>query len=279
MKKNLFLALAIVFVTVINAQDNETLSDKEFSLLAGPTFGNITSDNIKNDKYAETRGTISYNFGFNYCKYFNKNFGLVLGLEFSGYKNITDYKGTFWAENTTVDRDKYIYYPVVEADLRVTRKVIAGEVPIQLRINAPLNKQAAFFIDAGFKVNFIASAKKTENGYVKNKGAYPNSNFDNWFLLIENDPYYGFTNKNYQSTIDMQPSRVGFSFVLGFGLKVKMSEKTFFVFNPTYMKSLTDLTSKSNTTEYVNVFGEKSPYTKFILSQIALRFGVGFYLD
>lgn len=279
MKRILFIAIAITSITVINAQDNETNSDKEFSILIGPTYGNILSANLQNDKFAETRGTVSGNFGFNFCKYLNKNFGIVFGLEFSGYKNITNYKGAFWATNTTVDRDKYIYYPVVEANYTVTRKVIAGEVPIQIRLKAPINKQCAFFLDAGFKLNFIASAKKVEEGTLKNKGAYPNPNYDNVFILIEDDPYYGFKNYTYNTITDMQPSRVGFSYILGFGIKVDMSEKSFFVFNPTYMRSLTDLTSKSNTVEYANVFGEKSAYTKLTITQFALRLGVGFYLD
>lgn len=276
-KYNILLALLISAASFF-AQDSESFKDKEFSIFIGLSNTKIVNDNIFSDKYASSRGTNWINLGFNYCKYFNKNFGFLIGFEYSGYRSITEYKGSFWSESTQVDRDGYIYYAVSDANYTHTRTVQAGEVPIQLRINAPLNSNTQFFIDAGFKINFIGSAKNKQEGTFETKGAYPHTTFDNVYFLIEDDTYYGYKEYKYNTTISMEPSRVNLAYVLGFGIKAKVSEKAFLLINPSYTKSITDVVSKNNRPDYVDVFGEKKAHSKYLLQQFAIRFGVGFYL-
>jgi len=276
--KNSILAGFLFLSFSIFAQDSDSFKDKEFSLFVGQSSTNIINDNLKSDKYAKTSGANWFNLGFNYCKYFNKNLGFLIGLEYSGYKNITEYRGAFWSESTQIDRDGYIYYAVADANYTHTRTVHTGEVPIQLRIQAPVNSSVQFFIDAGFKINFVGSAKNKQEGTFKNKGAYPHTSFDNVYFLIEDEAYYGYKSYKYDKTLSMEPARVNLAYVLGFGIKAKVSDKAFMLFNPAYTMGITDLVSKNNRPDYVDVFGEKKAHSKYLLRQFAIRFGVGFYL-
>lgn len=260
------------------AQDNKTLPEKEFSLFIGPAFTNIKNDNIEFDQYASPKGTNWFNAGFNYCKYFNRNLGFIMGLEYSMYKNVTRYEGAFRSDEKLVDSDGYLYYAVSEANYKDTRTVHCGEVPLGLRLQVPGNDNFQFFVDLGFRLNFIASAKIEKSGTLNKKGAYPHNVYDNVFIYIENDPYYGYTNTNYSSKIDIPVSRVGLGYFVGGGLKAKLAEYKYIVVNPTYISSLTDFVNKNNRTDYVNVFGGKSAYKKFTLTQFALSIGVVFVL-
>lgn len=260
------------------AQDTKSFPEKEVSLIIGPSFTNIKNDNLLFDKYASSKGTNWFNAGFNYCKYFNKNLGLLIGLEYSMYKNVTTYKGAYRSTEKSVDRDGYIYYAVSEADYKDTRTVQCGEIPIGLRLQVPTGNNAQFFVDFGFRLNFIGSAKISQKGTLSKKGAYPNVNYDNVFLYIEDDAYYGFINSTYSSVIDIPVSRINLGYFIGGGVKAKLTESKYLIVNPSYMNGFSDLVKKDAQAEYVNIFGEKTPYKKFTLTQFALRVGIVFVI-
>lgn len=275
--KNIFILVVLFFsVKTITAQDTKSFPEKEFSLFVGPSFTNIKNDNLLYDKYASSKGANWFNAGLSYCKYFNKNLGFIIGLEYSRYRNVTSYKGAFMSREKSVDPDGYLYYAVSEADYTVTRTVHAGEVPIGLRLQVPITENSSFFIDFGLRLNFIGSAKIVERGTLNKKGAYPNSTFDNVFLYIEDDAYYGFINSTYNTKIDIPVSRVNLGYFIGGGIKAKLSENKYLLVYPTYMNGISDLVKKDATTEYVNIFGEKTPHKKYTLNQMALRIGIVF---
>lgn len=276
--KNSILAGLLFLSFSFFAQDSDSFKDKEFSLFVGPSITDILNDNIKQDQYANTRGANRLNFGFNYSKYFNKNFGFVLGVEYSGYKNITDYRGSFWSTSTKEDQDGYMYYAVSEANYTDTRIVHMCEIPLQLRVQGNINSKTQFFVDAGIRMDFVVSAKLKQKGTFETKGAYPHSTFDNVYLLIEEEPYYGFKSYYYNSSKDIGTSKANFAYTFGFGVKTAISDKAFIVFNPIYSKTFTDLVFYNSRTDYVDVFGEKKAHSKYLLRQFAIRFGVGFYL-
>jgi hypothetical protein len=274
MNRFLVTLSAFLFLSYASAQ-SEDLNRRELSLIAGPSYNNIKNANIETDEYASSKGTFWFNFGLNYCKYYSKNIGLFIGAEYSRFNNVTDYKGAFKSDSKSIDRDNYIYYAYIEADYKDTRIVHTLDLPLGLRLNLPLSSNAEFFCDLGVKANFVLVGKYRQEGTHKNKGLYPNVNYDNVFLMIEDDSYLGYSNKTYNSEADLRPNRLVVSFILSTGLKAKMTEKSWLIINPMYAHGLTDITSK-NKNEYENVFGEKSPYQKFLLRQFALRVGISF---
>ncbi len=278
MKNAFILAVLLFSVKTITAQDTKSIPEKEFSLIIGPSFTNIKNDNLLFDKYASSKGSNWFNAGFNYCKYFNKYLGFLVGLEYSMYKNVTTYKGAYRSTEKSVDSDGYLYYAVSEADYKDTRTIQCGDLPIGLRLQVPIGSNSQFFVDFGFRLNFIGSAKISQKGTLSKKGAYPNSSFDNVFLYIENEPYYGFTNTNYNSVIDIPVKRIGLGYFIGGGVKAKLSDNKYLIVNPSYMNGITDIIKKDATTEYVNIFGGKTPHKKFTLTQFALRVGVVFVM-
>ena len=276
MKKTFILAVVLFLVKVATAQDTKSYSDKEFSLIIGPSLTNVKNDNLESDKYASSKGSVWFNLGIGFCKYFNKNFGFITGIEYSRYSNVTSYRGAYRSDNKSVDKDGYLYYAVSEADYKETRNIHTAEVPLGLRLQVPLNDKAQFFIDFGIRMNFIGSAKVIRNGTLNKKGAYPNNTFDNVFLYIEDDAYLGFTNSSYYSTIDIPVNRINIGYFIGGGVKARLSENKFLLVYPTYINGITDLVKKDSASEYVNIFGEKTPYKKYTLNQIALRIGIVF---
>jgi hypothetical protein len=276
MKNALILAVLLFSVKTTTAQDTKSFPEKEFSIFFGPAFTNIKSTNLSFDQYASTKGTNWFTAGLQYSKYFNKNMGFLIGIEYSKYQNVTTYKGAFRSTEKSVDSDGYYYYKVSEANYTDKRTVNSANVPIGLRIQVPMKDKAQFFIDMGVTLNFIASAKIEEKGTLNTKGAYPNVNYDNVFLYVENDPYYGYKDNTYNSVIDIPVRRVNLSYFIGAGIKAKIADYKYILISPTYCNGITDFVNKDNRNSYTNVFGEKSPYTKFSLTQMALKIGVVF---
>lgn len=275
-KISLLCIAAILFTSLIQAQVKDSPTENEFSLFAGAIQSNIISDNIKNDKYADSRGKLGYNLGINYCYYFNNFLGINFGAEYNAYQNSTTYKGFFRSETNTVDRDNYIYYPTVDVNYTDTRTINAIDIPINLRINAALNQNFAWYLDLGIRLNAIIINKLNENGYLSKEGSYPYPNTDNVFLLIENDFYLGFTTTKYPDVTKQIDSKgIGTSFQLSTGFKANIRDNTFLLVSGHYMTGKSDVGPKSPT-DYQNVFGEKSTYAPFRLFQAGLKVGIGF---
>ena len=277
MSKAIFLLFScLLFSFLLRSQPNFPKVENEFSLFAGAIQSNITSDNIKNDKYADSRGKLAYNIGLNYCYYLNDFIGINFGAEYNAYQNATTYKGFYRSETSTVDRDNYIYYPTVDVNYTDTRTINALDIPINLRINAVLNENFSWFLDLGVRLNAIITNKINQNGYLSEEGSYPSLNYDNVFLLIENDFYLGFNTTKYPDVTKQVDSKgVSTSFQLSTGFKANINEKTFLLVSGHYANGRTDVGPKKPN-EYQNIFGEKSPYTPFKLFQAGLKVGIGF---
>lgn len=260
----------------ISAQDTKSFIEKEGIVFIGPTYSNIKSNNLSSDQYATTQGDVWFNLGFSYCKYANKNLGFILGVEYSRFKNITSYKGAFRKEEKYLDADGYYYYPVSEANYTDSRVINTLDVPLGIRLNIPANSNYEFFIDMGLKANFILTSKIVQKGTLNKKGAYPHNVYDNVFLYIEDEPYYGYTNTTYKSDIEMDVNRVNVSYFIGMGLKAKLNENCFLVVNPCYANGINDIVKKDAAKDYVNIFGERTAHQKFTLTQFVLRIGLGF---
>lgn len=275
MKNALILAVLLFSIKTITAQDTKTFPEKEFSFIIGPSFTNVKNDNLLYDQYGSSKGTNWFNLGINYCKYINKNFGFLIGLEYSMYKNVTTYKGAF--RSTELSQDPYgnDYYAVSEANYKNTRTIQGADVPIGLRLQVPVGESSVFFVDLGVRLNFVASAKTESKGTMETKGAYP-TNFSNVFFYVEDDSYYGFTNKTYSSETDIPVNRVNLSYFIGGGIKAKIANYKYVIINPAYMSGLNDVIKKDSRIDYVNVFGEKIPHKKYTISQFALRIGIVF---
>jgi hypothetical protein len=271
--RSIYLALSLG-LTVFSYAQTEEFPEKEFSLFAGPSYGNIKNSNIMNDEYADTRGSIGVNGGLNYCKFFSKNIGFNFGAEFSQFKNTTEYKGFYRSDQLVEDADGYLYYPVAEVDYKETRKVSCFDIPLALRLQHKM-ESAAFFLDLGAKVNLVLSSKFEQKGSSASKGLYPYSGTTSAYLLLENVAYLNYHTVKYNKDEDMLAQRINYSFMLGAGVKAKLGEKCFLLVNPYYMIGLNDIMAK-NQKEYRNVFGEKKAAAKFILTQFALRVGLTF---
>ncbi len=275
MKNRLILFVLVFFVKTITAQDTKSFPEKEATVFIGPSYSNIKSNSLSADPYASTKGSLWFNLGFDYCSYRSRNFGFIFGMEYSKYNNVTSYKGAFRSDTKSIDIDGDAYYAVSEANYTDSRIVNSLDVPIGLRLQAPISEQSNFFVDFGLRVNLIINAKITQKGTLNKKGAYI-TNYDNVFIYLEDEPYYGYTNTTYSSDIDLPVNRVNIGYFLGIGMRAKLNENYFLVINPCYMNGINDISKKDDAAQYVNVFGEKFAHQKFTLTQFVLRVGIGF---
>jgi hypothetical protein len=274
MKLRFITLVPALCLTVFSIAQTNEFPKKEFSLFAGPSYGNIKNSNIMNDEYADTRGSIGVNAGLNYCKFFTENIGFNFGAEFSQFKNVTEYKGFYRSDQLVADVDGYLYYPVAEVDYKETRKVACFDIPLALRLQHK-TELASVFLDLGAKVNLVLSSKFEQKGSSASKGLFPYSGTTSAYLLLENVAYLDFNTVNYNKNEDMLARRINYSFMIGAGVKAKLADKCFLLVNPYYMLGLNDIMSK-HPKEYRNVYGEKKAAAKFILSQFALRVGLIF---
>jgi hypothetical protein len=275
MKNTFILAVLLFSLKTSMAQDNKSFAEKEGVLFFGPSFTNIKNSNISSDKYASSKGSVWFNLGFNFYKYSNKNMGFILGLEYAKYKNVTAYKGAFRSEIRSIDIDGDPYYAVSEANYTDTRIVNSVDVPLGIRLTSPVGEHAALFVDFGLNVNLILNAKIEQKGTLDKKGAYI-TNYDNVFVYLEEAPYYGYTNTTYNSEIELPVNRINAGYFLGVGVKARLNENFFIVINPTYTNGINDINKKDGTSDYENVFGEKTAHKKFTLTQFVMRIGLGF---
>jgi hypothetical protein len=272
-----FHALLVAQVVPDLAKITHPLGKRELSVVAGPVYTNIQNANLKNDKYASTRGTISPNMGINYYLPFDKYIGYGAGIEFSRYTNITDYKGYFRYPQTRIDNAGYLYYPLVEANYSNTITLTSIDMPLTLRFHAPIAKNLELFIDGGMKVNAVLSYEMVRSGIYNTKGLYPLRNGGNSvYELVENTPSLGYVNTTYNHNVTTIPtSKVGLGVIGTIGLKAETSDRLFWTFHFLYFKGLNDLNSESESS-YVNIFGDKSPHSKYTALQMGLRVGLGF---
>lgn len=214
------------------------------------------------------------NTGVSYTKYFGKIFGLEVGLEYTNYKNITEYRGSFRSESRKFDPDLYSYFPVAECNYTETRKVQALEIPFLFKLNLPVDyKHIDFFLNVGAKVNFIFNSKLTRNGTYAYKGAYPTQS-ENVYVVIENDDYLGFYSKDYKSTVDMPTRLVNYGIMINGGFKFKLIDTYWISLSPYYFIGLNDIIKKDYRGDYTNVFNESSPYKITRLVQGGIKLGL-----
>jgi hypothetical protein len=267
-----FIAISTISLSQEKAHNNE------LSLLAGISWGKINNENISSDKYASVKNHNSVNAGLNYCKYINKVLGISFGVEYSRVKQTVEYKGAFRSETKSTDRDGFIYYPVIETDYKDIRTINFVDIPLALRLEGKLNDYVSIYFEAGVKLNLLFSSKFEEKGNYENKGAYPNVSYSNVFLLIEDDTYYGFSRKVYNSKEDLKANRINYSFAIASGIKTKLNDHMCLLINPVYTGGLNNYMSKNGGGEYKNIFGEKTEYKAFKFSQFAMRIGLVFVL-
>ncbi len=246
------------------------------SVVAGPIHSNIVCDNILNDKYAESEGINTFNFGLAYCFYLTRNLGINFGAEYNQYKNTASYKGAYRAETSTVDRFNYIYYPTVNSDYTDTRKLDAIDIPINLRFSSAFGEKFEWFMDLGIRLNAVITNKLTQEGVHKKMGSYPSANYDNVFIVIENDPYYGYNTTTYSGSPKAIDSKeLGYSIMACTGFKAKFSKNLGLMLSAYYVKGQSDMGPKSQE-DYKNIFVKNRPipslhYSKLV-SERALCF-------
>ncbi len=277
--KNYTLPALLLFFLPLCFKAQRVIPPEELVLFAGPIRADIQCDNIQNDKYADSRGSNTFNLGLAYCFYLTRNLGINFGAEYNQYKNTVDYRGAYRSETSTVDRFNYIYYPTVNSNYTETRKLDAIDIPINLRFCSAFSDKFEWFMDLGIRLNAVITNKLTQEGVHKKMGSYPNANYDNVFLVIENDPFYGYNTTTYSGAPKAIDSKeLGYSIMICIGFKAKFSENLGLMVSTYYVKGQSDVGPK-NQEDYKNIFGEKSPYTKFTLQQMGFRTGIVFYFN
>jgi hypothetical protein len=225
MKKILAAMCGLSMLCVAQAQNNTR--NKELTLSAGPSFTDIRSDNVRNDRFARSRGSIFPFFNVGYTWNFSGNIGITTGAGFSRYRNVASYTGYFRGGALKKDPFDYEYYPVTAAEYTVTRTISSLDLPICLRLSSDNTERLVFFTDVGVRLNFITGDKVVKDGQLSYKALYPHPDYSNVYLLIENDPLYGFTNVHYPKMKSEGNNRFGYGIMANVGVSAALSDQSF----------------------------------------------------
>lgn len=271
-------------VELKNNKVMESIYKREVTFIAGPCYGAVINENIKNDPYAETKNTFTPKFGFSYFIPTDKFIGYSVGLEYNRFIGHTAYKGYFRGETLLKDINGGEYYPLIEANYTSELKVNTLSIPLSIRFRKEIFKNIEFNLSAGLSLNVILSYRSYLNGVYNKKGLYPGfvgtgNNIQVYFVL-ENIPQLGFTNTYYANLRnDVESEAVAINALVSTGFKINTTNKSFVTINCYYLYGITDINSNNYRPTYVNVFEEKSNYKKNTLNQLSLNLGVGFNLN
>lgn len=184
-----------------------------------------TNTSISGLQYTPAKGTsekgIGSALGINYAYFFNKNWGIVSGLELSSYQNdYTTANDTF--NSYEVDESSSAFeYKVRTEKYKEKQKLRTLNIPLLLQYKK--GSMAIFYINGGLKFFFpISQSVESSSNNLTLLGYYPHKN-----LLIDDLKNRGFgqlsqwSNKDETSTLKM-----GMGFSLETGMSTKLGKGT-----------------------------------------------------
>lgn len=256
---------------------NHSHFKKEVVVFAAPAYTGIYNENVKHDTYARNLGSVQPNAGFNYFVSAGNTIGYLFGIEYNRFVNQTSYNGYFKYPETRVDKNRGVYYPLTEAAYTNTIRLSTVDVPVCIRLRSNPASVLEGYVEAGIKANFILSYDLTQTGILNKKGLYPQQIGGNGsYVLVENAPSLGFTSTSFSNHRQaLETNKLLFSMMFGAGVKTYFASNTFLNVSAFYVQGITDLDEK-NTSDYNNVFDEKSLHKSSLIFQFGIKIGLGY---
>ncbi len=229
---------------------------------------------MHSDIYGLSSGNYVVNAGINYARFYKGVIGFETGIEFSTFKTTTEYRGAFRAKRTVFDKDFNSYYPGVHANYTEARKIYALDIPLLLKINIPIEKEYAYFIfDVGMKANCVFLSKIIRNGTMSTVGYYTTS-LPNAFILVEDDPEYGYYTSNFKGSGDFATRFFNYGIYVSTGFKFKINENYWLSLSPYYFIGINDIVPFPYRVDYRDIFGTSYSYKPTYLRQAGFKIGL-----
>ncbi|PID89621.1 MAG: hypothetical protein CSA05_00030 [Bacteroidia bacterium] len=221
----------------------EEQSDKNFfcfNIWAGPSYGLMSNDKIKNTDSWDLSGKISYQFHAIASYYFRKYIGFGLGIGISSYGSEISLNNFSNENNPNIkgtDKDGENYLKIVNANFTETYSLKYFDIPILIRSGNVSFNRFSFYFDIGFQYSMLLNSTYEISGTSEHKGYYPQ--YAN--VILDELPEYGYTKKNINISDDWEINKTKLSFLINTGLYIPIKEKTSISLGVSYSKGLSDL--------------------------------------
>jgi len=283
-KQHLVLLLLMCkYTAFMQAQDTKASQTRqnyarEIQFFAGPAGSTIKNENIARDKYALRQWCLSPEFGISYLVPAGEQIAYSAGLEFNQFKSQVLYRGYFRSEVEKKDRRGSPYIPVMESNYTSRLSLTTLDVPVSIRARFRVMQGLQAFIEGGVRLSALLSASQTLDGYLSKKGLYFTISSPGPYSLMVEDSASGFGTIKYdKQRVSYKTANASVSAFFGAGMQAWFSAKYFMSWQATALVGLTDLASAENG-DYVNVFDDRTPYTKTTATKFSLRVGIGMRL-
>ena len=232
-------------------------SSIEFKITGG--LSNINNPNMTDKSANDDLETwkINQSFGFNagvqLNRFFNKNFGLYFGLNYSYLKTTYNLDGTFYSNSLYPDpnEDKHEKRITVQFDSTVILNYFGAPLGFQYVYDG--NGNLSYFVQAGINLQYLAFSQYQKSGFFDSHGYYAER-----APALQNiyEEELGFRNEsNIEDVGKPELNSINLSSELSFGVVLNTGYYSYFKIGP---KIIYGLTSVVNSTEYTNIFGESS---------------------
>lgn len=250
--KNNSLSLGRVLITLILVfimQDHLFSQQNDFIKSGGMYIGlgfGLGQSQIKNSgtMAISEMGSEKMNSFENFAEigyFFSTYIGISSGIGFNSYKSKATLK-SFQNNFLTTDSEKETF------EMRVSSSGFAEEqkigylsIPLCLNVRMPIKKSIGVFLKSGLSFAFPVNKTYSSSGIFSYKGYYQNYN-----VLLENLPAYGFENNKNTSFSGQLPLKSMAVFAIGSaGLDFKVKDNFQLVIAASYYKSLSSISGNT----------------------------------
>jgi hypothetical protein len=207
------------FTRLARDEANNRIRGLHVGIIGEPSRTNISSRSFDNQSaWGKTPGQ-GLNFGVSASWFFNRSFGVSLGVNSTHYQSnlmLNTFSGQANFQLTDLDQDAY--FPVYEiSDLTEISTLDYIEVPVTLnfRIGKP---KIGLYLDMGAVYSYSISAKYQVEGLVKRAGYYPDLD-----LVIDDVPEYGFETVVLDEAGSWQVSRSNLGVISRLGINIPIT--------------------------------------------------------
>ncbi len=272
-----FLLFFFVFLNGLKGQ--EVIAEKKWSwsISAGYLSTKIKNENYEKDEALKTKNESNICGELHVLYPLSSSVYFLTGISYLKYSTLSESNGFFKALSMKQDIDGYSYFPLVESKFKDHRKITTISVPIALRKNFSRSIEQGCFSEFGLLANYVAIAEIKGEGSYETKGMYPDDNYSNVYIILEDIPRLDYKEIRKDKTTYISTNHITFNYFLSLGYYIMATDNTELSFKGYYTASIFDITEKADKKkDYIEIAGDSDPYKKTTLSGLGIILGLKF---
>ncbi len=227
-----FIGMETIEINIANNNDiniklkrKKKLKNSYFSIEGdfAIVYSEIYSSDIFNDDYWSAKGNPSGNLRLILNYFFNKNYGIGVGLGLSVYYNelsLTKFDNTNLTKPLLVDKDGDRYYRIIRATIVEKNQIVYLDMPIIFKMRFNTKGKVNYYLNLGVEASYLSQAEYETIGETTHTGEYPDYN-----VLLSNLDDYGFNTVTETETSKYSMREYNFSGYFSAGVILSLKKR------------------------------------------------------